>query len=158
MTRSRTTGTSLCGRRRAAGRGERGMTLIEIVLVLAILGVVMGLLFGPALLDMFKGGKESAAKILVDKFANQAYVQWQIKTGEECPDSIDALAKYAGKKDAKDPYKTPMQMLCGDDLPEEAAQGFGVVSAGPNKKHGDDDDIRSWESLDEREARMGKNE
>jgi hypothetical protein len=51
-----------------------------------------------------------------------------------------------------------MQMLCGDDLPEEAAQGFGVVSAGPNKKHGDDDDIRSWESLDEREARMGKKE
>lgn len=142
------------GRRRRR-RGERGMTLIEIVLVLAIIGVVMGILFGPALLDMFRGGKESATKILVDKFANQGYVQWQIKTGENCPGSLDEVAKYAGKKDSKDPYKTEMKMVCGDDAPAEA-NGFGVVSAGPDGEMGNEDDIYSWETMEERSARMGK--
>lgn len=144
-------------RRRRSGRGELGMTLIEIVLVLAIIGVVMGILFGPALLDMFRGGKESATKILVDKFAGQGYVQWQLQSGENCPNSLDDVAKYVGKKDAKDPYKTPMQMVCGEDAPEDA-NGFGVVSAGPDKKHGTSDDIKSWETMDERKDRMKKSD
>lgn len=138
-----------------ARRGQRGMTLIEIVLVLAILGVVMGILFFPRLRAMFSESKESATKILVDKFAFQAYTQWNVETGDQCPNSLDDIAKYISKKNAKDPYRTPMQMVCGPDAPEDA-QGFGVISAGPDKKHGTEDDIKSWESMEERKARMKK--
>jgi prepilin-type N-terminal cleavage/methylation domain-containing protein len=38
---------------RAALHGQRGMTLLEILIVLAILGLVMGVLVGPRLYSMF---------------------------------------------------------------------------------------------------------
>ena len=132
---------------------QLGMTLIEMMLVLAIIGVVMGILFGPRIMEMFRGSKESATKVLVDKFAQQGYVQWEMNSDEACPGSLDEVAKYVGKKEAKDPYNKQMSMVCGDDAPEEA-NGFGVVSGGPDKKLNTKDDIRSWETMEERAARM----
>lgn len=141
-------------RKKLRGRSaELGMTLIEMMLVLAIIGVVMGILFGPRIMEMFRGSKESATKVLVDKYANQGYVQWEMNSDSACPGSLDEVAKYVGKKTAKDPYNKPMSMVCGDDAPEEA-NGFGVISGGPDKKLNTKDDIRSWEAMDERAARM----
>lgn len=134
-------------------RAELGMTLIEMMLVLAIIGVVMGILFGPAIMDMFRGSKESAAKVLVDKVANEGFIKWEMNSDEACPSSLDEIAKHIGKKEAKDPYNKPMKMVCGDEAPEEA-NGFGVISAGPDKKMDTKDDIKSWESMEERKARM----
>jgi hypothetical protein len=49
------------------------------------------------------------------------------------------------KKDVKDPWGSEFQMKCGDGAPEGAE--FGVLSLGPDKKEGTDDDIKSWEKL-----------
>ena len=126
-------------------RDQVGMTLIEIMLVLAILATVMGVLFGPTLIGMFRSSKVKAAKILVNKYAHQAYVQYQTNNDEDCPDSIDELNKYVGRDNAKDPYGKQLIMLCGDNVPEEAKiSGIGILSMGKDKKQGTKDDITSW--------------
>jgi len=138
-------------KRRRGRRGQRGMTLIEIMLVLAILATVMGVLFGPTLIGMFSESKDKAAKILVEKYAMQAYVQWQTNNDDDCPGTIDELNRYLGREDAKDPFGKTLIMLCGDNLPPEAeAHGIGILSMGKDKKQGTKDDIMSWKKLNKK--------
>ena len=57
-------------------RRQRGITLLEIMIVLAIIGLVMGLLVGPAVMRAFGSSKTKIARIAVRKFAFEAYPQW----------------------------------------------------------------------------------
>src|SRR5262249_33439717 len=57
----------------------RGMTLLEIMIVLAILALVMGFLVGPAIFKSFQESKGEVAKNIVRKLANEAYPQWAMK-------------------------------------------------------------------------------
>jgi len=119
------------------------MTLIEIMLVLAILATVMGVLFGPTIFRMFKSSQVKTTKLLVDKYAHQAYAEWSVNSDEQCPDSLEPLAKLLSRDNTKDPYGKPLVMLCGENAPEEA-NGFGVLSVGKDGKQGTPDDIASW--------------
>jgi general secretion pathway protein G len=130
---------------RAPGRGRRGMTLLEILIVLAILGLVMGLLVGPQLISMFGEAESKVAQTEVKKYTFEAYTRWKMSNpGKGCPDSLADLNKYVGKSDAKDPWGNDYVMYCGDNAPA-GSNGFGVYSKGPDKKEGTEDDIRSWE-------------
>lgn len=130
---------------RATLKGQRGMTLLEILIVLAILGLVMGLLVGPQLYDMFSEGQGKVARAEVQKITTEAYIRWQMKNpGKACPESVDELAKLLGKKAAVDPWNHPYVMLCGDRAPA-GSNGFAVMSVGPDGKEGTEDDIKSWE-------------
>ena len=60
-------------RRRSA---QRGMTLLEIMIVLAILALVMGLVVGPKVMKMFGQSRVDIAKMTVNKYANEAYPHW----------------------------------------------------------------------------------
>src|SRR6185436_21005788 len=55
---------------------QRGMTLLEIMIVLAILALVMGLVIGPRVMKLFGESKVDIAKLTVQKFANEAFPQW----------------------------------------------------------------------------------
>ncbi len=123
-------------------RSQLGMTLIEIMLVLAILATVMGVLFGPTLLGMFADSKVKTTHLLTTQYAKQAYVRWTIKTGETCPSSINDLNTFLSREDAKDSYGTEMVLLCGESAPEGVE--IGVLSFGKDKKRGTSDDIMSW--------------
>ena len=126
-------------------RAQRGMTLLEIMIVLAILALVMGLLVGPRVLRMFGEAKGETAKIAVTKLANEGYTQWTIHNpGKSCPQSIDELTKEVDFKSANDPWGNPYIMLCGDSLPP-GARGIAIQSYGEDKKQGTPDDIKSWE-------------
>lgn len=130
---------------RAAARGRRGMTLLEILIVLAILGLVMGLLVGPQLISMFGEAETKVAETEAKKYAFDAYTRWKMSNpGKGCPDSLDELNKYVGKKEATDPWGGAYTMFCGEDAPQ-GSNGFGVQSKGPDKKDGTEDDIRSWD-------------
>ena len=129
-------------------RRQRGMTLLEIMIVLAILGLVMAFLIGPRVMRMFQDSKEDLARMTVRDIATTAYAQWSIRqTGKKCPNDISELTEYTNRPNEKnDPWGVPMEMVCGDNLPASAQRaGIGIVSAGPNQKMGDGDDIKSWE-------------
>ncbi|MEZ4401699.1 MAG: type II secretion system protein GspG [Kofleriaceae bacterium] len=131
--------------RRASGRALRGMTLLEIMIVLAILALVMGFLVGPAVFKSFQSAKDDVARNIVRKLSNEAYPQWAMKSSNsgKCPTLTD-LSEYMNSKDTKDPWGNEYVIKCGGDLPA-GASGIAIMSKGPDGKEGSGDDIKSWE-------------
>lgn len=131
--------------RRAPATGLRGMTLLEIMIVLAILALVMALLIGPRIFKSFNESKAEVARSTVRKLANEAYPQWAMKPSNsgKCPSYTD-LAEYMNSKDEKDPFGNPYVIKCGGDLPA-GASGIAVMSKGEDGKEGTGDDLKSWE-------------
>jgi len=142
-------------RRNSVGLGaaHRGLTLLEIMIVIAILGLIMGLVVVPKVMDLFASSKENIAKLAVDKFAFEAAPQWQATNPSKgCPESLLTIAQFVGKsqQDTEDPWGSPLEMYCKgrDTMPPEAqGNSFGVLSYGPDKKKGTEDDIMSWKAL-----------
>jgi len=131
--------------RRVRRAGQRGMTLLEIMIVLAILALVMGLVVGPRVMRMFGDSKVDLAKMTAKKYAYEAYTQWSMANRDKsCPDKLEALNEYTNLKDTKDPWGGTYKMLCGQNLPA-GAKGLAVMSAGEDQKEGTADDIKSWE-------------
>lgn len=128
--------------RRRRLRKMIGMTLLEIMIVLAILALVMGLLVGPQVLKMFETSKGDLARTGAKKLANEAYGMWVTRPGNsgKCP-TAPQLAEVAGS--AKDPYGEEYVIKC-TDLPPGAV-GIAVFSKGPDKAPDTGDDLRSWD-------------
>jgi general secretion pathway protein G len=133
----------------ALHKAQRGLTMLEIMIVIAILGLVMGLVVVPKVMDMFASSKEKIAKLAVDNYAFDYYNKWSLAHQDKgCPESLVEVAQYVGKseEDTKDPWGTPYKMLCGPGtLPPSVKSGIAVYSFGPDKAEGTPDDIKSWE-------------
>lgn len=131
--------------KRIAVRAEAGVTLIEIMIVLAIIALIMGFLIGPKVLRQFGSARKTTAWMMAKEY-EQGYVQWAANNDGDCPDKLEDLQKYTNKKDLKDPWGQTFVMKCGDAAPADSSGGFGVMSYGPNKKDdgGSGDDIASW--------------
>jgi prepilin-type N-terminal cleavage/methylation domain-containing protein len=126
-------------------RGQRGMTLLEIMIVLAILALVMGLVVGPRVMRMFSKSKDDIAQLTVKKYAYEAFGEWaQAHPDKQCPDKLEDLSQYMDSKDTKDPWGNPYKMFCGQNLPAGAKNGLAVMSSGPDGKDGTEDDVKSW--------------
>jgi general secretion pathway protein G len=130
---------------RVIRNSQRGMTLLEIMIVLAILALVMGLVVGPRVMKMFGESKVDIAKATVKKYAFEAYPSWaQSHPDKACPDKLEDLNEYMNNKDIKDPWGGQFKMQCGANLPP-GAKGIGISSAGEDQKEGTGDDIHSWD-------------
>jgi general secretion pathway protein G len=132
-------------------RRQAGFTLMEIMIVLAIIGLIMGVLVLPRLMGAGDKAKIKAAKTQVSQF-NLNYETWSLDNpGEACPSSIDDLVQAKGAKNTKlqktDPWGSEFRIICGDSAPEGV--GFGVISNGPDKKPDTGDDIKSWDEKKE---------
>jgi hypothetical protein len=120
------------------------MTLLEIMIVLAILALVMGLVVGPRVMQIFSDSKIDLAKLTVKKLANEAFPQWlSSHPGKACPEKIEDLNELMNNKDTNDPWGNPYRMLCPPSLPP-GAKGIAILSSGLDGKEGTSDDIRSW--------------
>lgn len=133
--------------RRDKKRRERGMTLLEIMIVLAILALVMGLLLGPKILKAFQESKEDTQRALVKKYVYEGYVGWSVHNPTKaCPASLMEIANELGRNDSKDAWGHELIMFCGDNVPPGAAKdGFAVMSLGKDGQQNTADDIKSWE-------------
>ena len=130
---------------RHLARAQRGMTLLEIMIVLAILALVMGLVVGPRVMRMFGKSKVDIAQLTVKKYAFEAFGEWsQAHPDKACPDKLEDLTQYMDSKDVKDPWGNPYKMFCGQNLPAGAKGGLAVMSAGEDGKEGTEDDDKSW--------------
>lgn len=132
----------------ALSAAQRGLTLLEIMIVIAILGLVMGLVVVPKVMGMFSDSKEKIAKLAVDQFAFKDGPQWAVSSGKECPDNLLTIAQHIGKgeQDIVDPWDSQYKLFCGKgNMPPGVTSGFAVLSFGPDKKEGTEDDIKSWE-------------
>jgi len=124
---------------------QRGMTLLEIMIVLAIIALVMGFLIGPRVLRGLSKSETDVARAEAKQLAYQAYTEWKADTRKSCPSSLDELIEYTDKKKNEDPWGNPYQFLCKDKM-QNSKHPFGVYSFGPNETNdnGSGDDITSW--------------
>jgi prepilin-type N-terminal cleavage/methylation domain-containing protein len=131
---------------RGGAESQRGMTLLEIMIVLAIIALVMGFLVGPRVLESFKEAKEETTHAVLKQFAYEAYPRWDAANSDKsCPAQLSDLLKYMNKKDTQDPWGSELVMFCGDNQPQGLKDSFGVLSLGPDKKQNSQDDIKSWD-------------
>jgi general secretion pathway protein G len=126
-------------------RGQRGMTLLEIMIVLAILALVMALLVGPRVLNALRDSKVKTTKIKLNQFANEAFPQWSAAHPDKaCPDKLGDLSEFMNSNDINDAWGRPLKMMCGASLPP-GVHGLAVLSIGEDGKEGSEDDVKSWE-------------
>ena len=118
---------------------QRGMTLIEIMVVLAIIGMIMGgLVF--AYMNWFKQSQEDVARSQVQRIGSALMNHYMHH--QEFPSNIDELAtgKNAPLKSSqlRDPWN---ETWVYSDTAQRGQGDFDLCSKGPDKREGTDDDI-----------------
>ena len=129
----------------ARRRRSRGMTLIEILVVLAIIGLIVGGVSVVAFNAFGDAKLKSAGNDVIN--VQKACEQYMLQKNDKCPKSMADL-KAAGvvSRVQKDPWGEEFVIVCpGEHGPVD------VLSYGPDKKQGGGDDIVSWEAPKEKE-------
>jgi general secretion pathway protein G len=112
-------------------RGARGMTLIEIMVVLVILGLIAGAI-GFNVFNQLKSAQVKAADLDLKAISNGIDL-YHVETGQ-WPDSLQQLVPKYVKEVHKDPWGSEYNYVRTGD-------GFTVYSFGPDKAQGGGDDI-----------------
>jgi general secretion pathway protein G len=122
--------------RRTARAASRGLTLVELIIVITIIGVLtaaisIGVMKAKKTADI--GTTQTACNT-----ARGASVMWRsAHPNEDCP-TIDGLKKekFLGSDfSVKDPWGNAIKLTCDSDE-------VTCTTAGPDRKEGTDDDIR----------------
>ena len=134
-------------RRRAVRNNQRGLTLLEIMIVIAILGILIAVV-APKVMDAFSESKAETTKIRVNRIVNEYYPRWLTQNADKtCPTTLLELGQAVDKTmkptEVNDMWGKPMKFFCGDTLPQ-GAKGLAVMSLGEDGKEGTPDDIKSW--------------
>lgn len=126
-------------------RRNRGMTLIEILVVLAIIGLIVGGVSVVAFSALADSKVKAAASDVIKLQA--ACEQFMLQKNDKCPKTMADL-KAAGvvARVQKDPWGEEFQIVC----PGEHGS-VDVISYGPDRKAGGGDDVVSWEAPSDKE-------
>lgn len=119
--------------RRAA---SRGLTLVELVIVITLIGVLTGAI-AVGVLKAQKSANVGAARTACDTIRTQT-MQWKAQhPTEDCP-TVEQLKTERDLDTGfslKDPWGSDYKVSCDADE-------ITCTSAGPDRKEGTDDDIR----------------
>jgi general secretion pathway protein G len=128
------------GRLARRRRRTRGMTLVEIMVVVAIIGMIMGAVAVGAMSQLEKAKKKNTQMIIHN--VQEALVHYATDNPDSCPKSLSELVsgKYL-TKDPKDDYGQPLMYTCPSTHGSDSAD---VWSKGKDKQDGTGDDITSW--------------
>lgn len=122
---------------RAIRASERGLTLVEIMIVLTIMASIMGIV-GFAARGAIINGRIKTAETEVSQLAQAITSYWVMR--QEYPDSLDQLAEPpAGMAPIID--KVPLDPWRNDYQYSHDNNGFEIVSMGPDGSAGGGDDI-----------------
>ncbi|MCA9681163.1 MAG: type II secretion system protein GspG [Myxococcales bacterium] len=130
--------------RGTAARHTRGMTLIEILVVLAIIGLIMGGIAVAASSALSDAKGDTAKKDIAN--LETSIEMYQIQKNK-CPKSIEDL-KAAGiiKKITKDPWGNDYVLKCPGEH-----DSVDISSGGPDGQLGNEDDVNSWDEGEKKE-------
>ena len=117
--------------RRAGKAAARGMTLIEIMVVLVILGLIAGAI-GYNVFERLKEAQVRTATLDLKAISNGVDL-YHVETGQ-WPDGAQQLVPKYLKEMHKDPWGIDYAYVRSGD-------GFDVYSYGPDKAQGGGDDI-----------------
>jgi general secretion pathway protein G len=122
-------------------RKDAGMTMLEIMIVLALIGLVMSAV-GVGVFAQFKKGQRKVAQAQVNDIAAKI-VQFMADNSSECPKSMDDLVaqKYLPKKQ-KDPWNREIIIRCPGTVNTD---GVDVMSVGPDGQENTADDVKAAE-------------
>src|SRR6185312_12271879 len=119
---------------RHASRASRGLTLVELVIVITIIGVMTAAI-SIGVLQAQKRANLGAAKTACNTIRS-ATMQWKaVNPGADCP-TVEQLKTERDLDtgfNLKDPWGNPYKVACDTDE-------ITCTSAGPDKKEGTDDD------------------
>jgi general secretion pathway protein G len=119
-------------KRQRRPRAQRGMTLIEIMVVLVILGMIAGAI-GWNVMGQLKDANIKTAGLDVKAIAG-AVDMYQVKNSK-LPDSLEVLVPSELRELRKDPWGNAYTYI------KSGAEGYDVCSYGPDKNQGGGDDI-----------------
>jgi len=117
--------------RRAGKAAARGMTLIEIMVVLVILGLIAGAI-GYNVFNQLKEAQIRTATLDLKSISNGVDL-FHVETGQ-WPDSLNTLVPKYIKDLHKDPWGSEYSYL-------RTGEGYDCYSYGPDKAQGGGDDI-----------------
>jgi general secretion pathway protein G len=128
-------------KRRVGQIAARGMTLIEIMVVVAIIGMLMGTV-GVYAFGRFEKAKITDTKMVI-KNVEAALVHFQTENTDSCPKGVqDLVAQKIMPKEPLDAWGQSLIFKCpGEHNPD----GADIISKGKDKQEGTADDIKSWE-------------
>jgi general secretion pathway protein G len=122
-------------RRLARRTASRGVTLVEVLIVVAIMALIAG---GVSflILPRYKEAQIKTARQSAQSIRQVATQYVALNSAEECPtvQSLVAAKQLDAAGNTEDPWGQPYTITCGED-------DISVSSPGPDKKEGSEDDI-----------------
>ena len=127
---------------------RQGLTLVEIMVVMAILGVLMAVL-GGSMLGYLDTANEDATRLAMGR-VDQALQVYAAKHKGKYPSTSDGLevaAKYmSDSKVPQDAWGQDFQYFSPGSHSESP---YDILSVGKDGQEGTDDDVKSWETNEE---------
>jgi general secretion pathway protein G len=117
-----------------------GFTLLEIMIVLVIIAAIATTI-GISVYRRWHDSQIKLAQIQVRETVG--HVAHFLLMRNRCPTLDDLVAEHYIKQ-AKDPWGTSLQLRCPSEHQPDVAD---IVSFGPDRASGTEDDIKSWQPL-----------
>ena len=118
---------------------QRGFTLLETMIVLALIGLIAGAI-GVPLYGRYRDGQIRTAKMQVGALVG--HIQQFMVMKNTCPTVEDLVKEHYVRDVPQDPWGSPLLIRCPGEHEKDPAD---VVSFGPDKKADTPDDLKSWQ-------------